>query len=408
MIDTQIIKKDFPILNREVNGKPLTYLDNAATSQKPLSVIESISNYYMNHNANVHRGIHTLGDEATRLLYEGRRKIAAFIGSDDPDELVFVRNTTEAINLVMRSWGVDHIEKGDVILTTQMEHHSNLVPWQILVKEKGARLEYVEVDEAGELVMEDLDRKLTMKPKLMAVVQVSNFLGAINPIEEIIKKAHGVGAKVLVDAAQSTPHMKIDVSRLDVDFLAFSGHKMLGPMGIGGLFVKKALLSQMKPFLYGGGMIDEVNFEGSSFAHLPDRFDAGTPNVAGAVGLSGAVDYLEKLGMENVIAHERKLVKYALGRLSEVGGVTLFGPKETEKKGGVVAFTMEGIHAHDVAQLLDRQMGVAVRSGHHCVMPLHVKYGVPATTRASFYIYNDEHDVDTLIEGLLLVKKMLG
>lgn len=407
-LDVQKIKQDFPILARLVNGKPLTYLDNAATSQKPKAVIESLVDYYSNHNANIHRGIHTLGDESTKMYLDSRRVIADFIGAAHSNELIFVRNTTEAINLVMRTWGEKNILEGDVILTTQMEHHSNIVPWQMLALKKGAKLEYVEVDNNGELVIADFEKKLQLQPKLVALVHVSNFLGVVNPVELLIQKAHEAGAKVLVDGAQSAPHMRVNVVKMGVDFFAFSGHKMMGPMGIGGLWIKSEIMSTLEPFLYGGGMIDEVAFSSTTFALPPDRFDAGTPNVAGAIGLKTAVEYLLALDMEAVIEHERKLLDYSLLRLSEIKGLSLFGPTHSSKKGGVVAFTLEGIHAHDVAQILDRTFGVAVRSGHHCVMPLHVKYQVPATTRASFYVYNDEQDVDTLVEGLKQVKKVLG
>ncbi|OGV92664.1 cysteine desulfurase [Microgenomates group bacterium RIFCSPLOWO2_01_FULL_47_10] len=408
MIDVTKIKQDFPILSRQVNGKPLTYLDNAATSQKPKQVIEAIVNYYSQHNANVHRGIHTLGDEATRLYQQARQTVATFIGATDPNELLFVRNTTEAINLVMQTWGQAAIGKGDVILTTQMEHHSDMVPWQVLAKQKGATVLYVGVKEDGTLAMADYEAKLLQKPKLVAVVHVSNFLGVINPVAEMAEKAHKVGALMLVDAAQSVPHQKIDVQKLGVDFLAFSGHKMMGPMGIGGLWVKKEILATLPPFLYGGGMIDEVTFEGTTYTDVPDRFDAGTPNVAGAVGLAAAVDYLSALGMEAVAQHEKSLMTYALAKLTEIKGLHLFGPIDITQKSGVVAFSLDGIHAHDVAQILDREFGVAVRSGHHCVMPLHVAYGEPATTRASFYVYNDQADVDVLVEGIYAVQKKFG
>lgn len=408
MIDVHTIKKDFPILSRKVHDMPLTYLDNAATSQKPKQVIDAISNYYLNHNANIHRGIHTLGDESTRMYQEARALVAGFIGATNPAELVFVRNTTEAINLVMRTWGEANISKGDVILCTEMEHHSNLVPWQILAMKKGATLAYISVDEEGMLSVDDFEKKLLLKPKLIAMVHVSNFLGVVNQVEPLIEKAHAVGAKVLIDAAQSIPHMKIDVVQMGADFLAFSGHKMMGPMGIGGLWVRRELLDVMEPFLYGGGMIDEVAFSGSTFTTVPDKFDAGTPNVCGAIGLAQAVDYLQKIGMDTIIEHERRLLSYAFQALATVRGLRLFGPTDVSKKGGVVAFTLDGIHAHDVAQILDRRFGVAVRSGHHCVMPLHVKYEVPATTRASFYVYNTESDVDLLVEGLFYTQKILG
>lgn len=395
MLDVDQIKRDFPILQRQINGQPLVYLDNAATSQKPRQVIEAMVDYYQQHNANVHRGIHTLGDESTRMYQQARKKIAKFIGAGDANELVFVRNTTEGINLVAYSWGTANVSKGDVIVTTEMEHHSNLVPWQELAKRVGARLEYTD--------MEDLDEKLKLKPKLLALVHVSNFLGTINPIREIVSKCKSV--KVLVDGAQAVPHMPVDVRKLGCDFYAFSGHKMYGPMGIGGLWVKREILEDMQPFMTGGGMISEVHKTGTVFADLPDRFDAGTPNVAGAVGLAAAVEYLEKIGMNNVRTHAKELIEYALNKLKSIKGIKIYGPREIERRGGLVAFSVKGIHAHDVAQVLDSE-GIAVRSGHHCTMPMHEKLGISGTTRASFGIYNTKEDIDRLIEGLEKVRQV--
>jgi len=407
MLDVKKIKEDFPILKRKVNGKPLVYLDNAATSQKPARVIEAIKDFYENHNANIHRGIHTLGDEATRMYKQARKTVAEFVGSEDENELVFVRNTTEAINLVAYTWGRQNIGKGEVILTTEMEHHSNIVPWQALAKEKGGRLEFVAVDENGEIVMEDLENKLSKKVKLVVLAQVSNFLGTINEvgiISRLVKKKSK--ALVLVDGAQAVPHMPVDVKELGVDFYMFSGHKMLGPMGIGCLWARRKILEEMPVFLMGGGMISEVAKSGSIYAELPDKFEGGTPNVAGAVGLAAAVEYLQKIGMRNVLEHERELVKYTIEKLkSQNLNVKVFGPKDLEKRGGLVAFEVEGVHAHDVAQVLD-SVGVAVRSGHHCTMVMHNKLKIAATTRASFSVYNNKEDVDKLIEGLVKVKEV--
>ena len=405
MFDIRQIRKDFPILVRQVNGKPLVYLDNAATSQKPRQVIDAIVDYYRNHNANVHRGIHTLGDESTRMYQQARERVAEFVGADDPDELIFVRNTTEAINLVAYSWGTANVGRGDVIVMTEMEHHSNIVPWQELAKRVGARVEYVGVDESGEIDTADLERKLRLKPRLVAVAHVSNFLGTINPVKQIAQLAKKYGVKVLVDGAQAVPQMLVDVSALGCDFYAFSGHKMYGPMGIGGLWVRKEILEKIPPFLTGGGTISEVHTSGTVFTGLPDRFDAGTPNVAGAVGLAAAAEYLEKIGMQNVRLHAKELTQYALDKLKSISGIKTYGPRDTEKRGGLVAFSVEGIHAHDVAQILDGE-GVAVRSGHHCTMPMHEKLGIAATVRASLGIYNTKEEVDRLVAGLGKVRQV--
>ena len=399
------IKSDFPILNRKINHKPLVYLDNAATSQKPRQVIEAMVDYYEQHNANVHRGIHTLGDESTCLYSEARETVAKFIGVEDTNELVFVRNTTEGIKLVAYSWGMANIKSGDVIVTTEMEHHSNLVPWQELAKRVRARVEYVAVNQEGELDLDSLEKKLELKPKLLALVHVSNFLGTINPVKKIATLAKKNGTKVLIDGAQAVPQMPVNVSELGCDFYAFSGHKMYGPMGIGGLWVKREVLEEMQPFMTGGGTISEVHTVGTVFAGLPDRFDAGTPNVAGAVGLAAAVEYLEKIGMQNVRAHEKELTAYAVKKLKSIKSIRIYGPRNLEERGGLVAFSVEGIHAHDVAQVLDDE-GIAVRSGHHCTMPMHEKLGLAATVRASFGIYNTKEEVDKLIEGLGKVKKV--
>jgi cysteine desulfurase/selenocysteine lyase len=416
------IKKDFPILERKVHDKRLVYLDNAATSQKPRQVVEAMVSYYYNHNANVHRGIHVLGDESTSMYKEARGKVAKFLGAGS-EELIFVRNTTEAINLVRFGWAEKELYGDNVIITSEIEHHSNLVPWQEVGKKTGTKVLYTKATENAEIDLEDLEEKLKDHKdavKLVALTAVSNATGAvldINRVVELVKK-YAREALILIDGAQSVPTIKTDFSILGVDFLAFSGHKMYGPMGIGGLLVKKDLLKKMGPFLVGGGMINEVALEGTSYGELPDRYDAGTPNVAGAIGLAAACEYLEKLGMDRVESHNRELVEYAMERLGELLEVQIVGPvrphpdpllkgEGTVYRMGSVAFIYKDVHAHDVAQILDSE-GVAVRSGHHCTMPLHTKFNWGATTRASFGVYNDKKDVDTLVEALNKVKKVFG
>jgi len=427
-MDHAKFRKDFSILKRKVNGKPLVYLDSAATSQKPQPVIEAVVDYYQNHNANIHRGVHTLGDESTRLYEQARQTVADFIGAGDPEELIFVRNTTEAINLVAYAWGSQNIQAGDEILISEMEHHSNLVPWQMLADRQKAALNYIKVAKNGRLDLSDLRRKLSLRTKIVSLTHVSNFLGTINPIHEIariinIKRSDLAAARsdlktplFLVDGAQAVPHMQVNVEDLGCDFYAFSGHKTYGPMGIGCLWGRRKILGTMPPFLTGGGMINTVDFSATTFTRLPDKFEAGTPNVAGAVGLAAAVKYLRKIGMENVRKYEIELTKYALDKLCK--GLTfagqrldlkIFGPVTAEERGGLIAFTVnvggKEIHAHDVAQILDSQ-GVAVRSGHHCVMPLHTKLGLAATTRISFGIYNTKEDIDKLVSALKKVPQI--
>ena len=405
MLSIQEIRQDFPILKRRIHDKSLAYLDNAATSQKPRQVIQAITDYYQKHNANVHRGVHTLSDEATTLYEQAREKVATFIGAN-PKELIFVRNTTEAINLVTWTWAFGNIGKGDLVLITEMEHHSNIVPWLQLKKSTGCQVKYMKVGADYSLDWQDFKKKLRLRPKLVAVVHVSNVLGTINPVAEITKEAHKVGAKVLVDGAQSTPHLPVDVKEIGCDFFAFSGHKMLGPMGIGGLYIKQEILEEMGPFLTGGGMISEVHKNKVVFADLPDKYDAGTPNVAGAVGLAAAVSYLQKIGMCNIQQHEQELTAYAVEKLSALKEITLYGSDKVKQRGGVIAFSIAGVHAHDAAQLLDQE-GIAVRSGHHCCMILHQEIlKVPATIRASFYLYNTKKEIDRLVEGLRKVKKV--
>lgn len=406
MFDPKIVKKDLPILKREVNGHPLVYLDSGATSQKPKQVLDAEREYYEQHNANVHRGAHTLGDEATQIYQEVREKVAKFVGGR-AEEVIFVRNTTEAINLVAYAWGLDNLKKGDVIVTTIMEHHGNMVPWQEICRRTGARVEVVGITGDGEIDMDDYQQKLQLKPKMVAFVHVSNALGTMNLVKEMTKMAQKVGAVVLIDGAQAVPHMKVNVKDIGCDFYAFSGHKMLGPMGIGILWGSRRLLEGMSPFLTGGGMISEVYIDHSTWAEVPEKFEAGTPNVAGAVGLASAIDYLEKLGMENVREHDREVVSYSLKVLSKLQRVRVLGPKDPRIRSGSVSFEYRGVHAHDVATILDSE-GVAVRSGHHCTMPLHKSLGLAASIRASFNVYTTKEDIDALIKALGKVKEVFG
>jgi len=403
MLDVKKIKADFPILKRKINGWPLVYLDSAATSQRPLPVLAAMRDFDLNHNANVHRGLHTLSEEASGLYESARGTVANFIGAR-ADELVFVRNTTEALNLVARAWAFKNIKKDEEILLTIMEHHSNILPWMQL----GLRVKFADVTEEGILDMEDFKKKLTKKTRLVAVGHMSNTTGTINPIAEIVKMAKRVKAAVVVDAAQSVPHFPVDVKALGVDFLAFSGHKMLGPMGIGGLYIKKERQEETGPFLTGGGMISEVYTDKPAvWAKGVEKWEAGTPNVSGAIGLAAAAKYLQKLGMEKIRQHERELTDYGLKQLSRVKGLRLIGPSDSRVRGGVLTFIFDKYHAHDVAQVLDSE-GVAVRSGHHCTMPLHRRLGLVSTTRASIYVYNDKTDIDRLVAALDKVKEVLG
>jgi cysteine desulfurase/selenocysteine lyase len=400
VLDGNSIREQFPILDREVRpGVRLVYLDSAATSQKPEAVIEAMDRFYRRTNANIHRSIHQLAEEATAEYEQSRQRVAEFIGAEQPQEIVFTRNTTEAINLVMQTWGRANLHPGDTILLTEMEHHSNIVPWQMLARERDLRLEFVPVTEEGRLDAAALERLLEeKKPALVGVTQMSNVLGTINPVEEIARQAHQVGARILVDGAQSVPHMAVNVRLLDADFLAFSGHKMCGPTGIGVLYARRALLEAMPPFLGGGEMIRRVRLHGFETNEVPHKFEAGTPAIAEAVGLKAAIDFLDAVGMEAVRLHEQEIAAYALDRLSEVPGLRVYGPPASER-GGVTSFSMNSAHPHDVAQVLDRY-GLAVRAGHHCAMPLHERYGLTATTRASFYLYNTREEVDRLVEGL--------
>ncbi len=402
-----LIRKDFPVLEREVhNSVPLIYFDSAATSQKPQSVIDSMNEYYRLYNANIHRGVHTLAEEATAKYEEARARIAAFIGSPKASELVFTRNTTESINLVAQTWGRANLQSGDVVILTEMEHHSNLVPWQILAAEKGFRLEFIPVTDEGLLDLDVFHQLLQQNPKLVAFTQFSNVLGTINPAKEVIQAAHAAGALVLIDGAQSAPHIPVSVVDLGTDFFAFSAHKMLGPTGIGGLWAKEELLKAMPPFLGGGDMIKRVYLRSFTANDIPHKFEAGTPAIAEAIGFGSAVDYLNSVGIQTVESLEREITAYAYERMSQIKGLTILGPA-AEKRGGVISFTLENIHPHDVAQILDSE-GIAVRAGHHCAMPLHDRFHVPATTRASFYLYNTTSEVDHLVKAIEKVKQVFG
>ena len=399
MLDVNKIRQDFPILSRKVHGKPLVYLDNAATSQKPRSVIQSLVDYYEGYNSNVHRGVHTLSMEATDRFEEARQKVADFIKADSAESIVWTRNTTEAINLVANTWAQDHIGPDDEIVVTQMEHHSDLVPWQEVTRKKGAALRILPLTNEGTLDMEEADSIINARTRLVAFAHVSNSLGTINPVKELTARARAVGAAVLIDGAQSVPHMPVDVNDLDCDFLAFSGHKMLGPTGIGVLYTKRDVLEEMEPFLVGGEMVLEVWNDRATWNELPMRFEAGTPNIADAIALGAAVDYLETLGMESVRQHEVQLTEYALTALQELEELDLFGPRDVTQRGGIVSFYASEVHPHDLGTFLDQE-GIAVRTGHHCTMPLMRTLNVPATARASFYLYNTEEEVDILVDSL--------
>ncbi|HLD11575.1 MAG TPA: cysteine desulfurase [Patescibacteria group bacterium] len=400
----ELLKKDFPIFTRKIHGKPLIYLDSAATSQKPTTVIEAISSHYRLHNANVHRGVHLLAEESTEAYEGARKKVQELIHAQKEEEIIFVRNTTEAINLVAYSWGRSHLQTGDEILLTHMEHHSNLIPWQLLAKEKGIVLKFVPLQQESYLDMEAFQNLLSPKTKLVAVTHMSNVLGTVNPIKEIIKKAHQANALVLVDGAQSVPHMKVDVQSLGCDFLACSGHKMLGPTGIGVLYAKKNVLEEMPPFMGGGDMIKEVYFDHATFNDLPWRFEAGTPNIADAAGLRAAVEYLESVGLDAIHQYEEELTGYALEALQEVKHIRIYGPRDAKMKGGVIAFNLASIHPHDLSTLLD-QDGIAIRAGHHCAQPLLRTLGTNATARVSLYFYNTKEDIDALVKSLEKAKK---
>ena len=400
-LNIENIRKDFPILQRKVHtGKPLVYFDNAATSQKPIQVIDAIRDYYLNYNSNIHRAVHQLAEESTAAFELTRDKVAKFINAKNREEVVFVRGTTEAINLIAYSWGRQNVQKYDIIVTTEYEHHSNIVPWQLLAKEKGAKLQYIGIDDKGELILDQLDEYLdTGRVKLVTVSHMSNVLGTISPVEDMITKCHKKGVKVLLDAAQSVPHMKADVQKLDCDFFVFSAHKMLGPTGVGVLWARREILDSMPPFHGGGDMIREVHKYETTWNDLPFKFEAGTPNIADVIGFSAAIDYLNAIGMDKVREHEVELTKYALDKISAVKGIILYGTPDMSKRGGVISFNLGDIHPHDLATIIDED-GVAIRSGHHCAQVLMERLEVAATSRASFYIYNTKDEVDIFIRSL--------
>lgn len=406
-VELEEIRDDFPILHQTVRGHPLVYLDNAATSQKPRVVIEALTDYYRRYNANVHRGIHALAERATREYERARERVARFIGAPAPHTVIFTRGTTEAINLVAYSWGRANLRAGDVILTTWMEHHSNLVPWYLIAEQTGAVIRRLPLTGDGRLDLTQLDRMLADRVKLVAITHCSNVLGTINPVRLIADAAHRYGAVVLVDGAQSIPHMPINVQELGADFFAFSGHKMCGPTGVGVLYGREELLEAMPPFMGGGEMIKEVLPDRATYNDLPYKFEAGTPNIAEAIGLGVAVDYLSQIGMEKIRQHEKELTRYALARLQELVEVRICGPTDPEHRGGLVAFTFSDIHPHDLATIAD-QHGVAIRAGHHCAMPLHKHLGIAATARASFALYNTRQEIDVLIRALKEAKKIFG
>ena len=406
-LDRMALRAQFPALAQEVGGHPLVYLDNAATSQKPQSVLDALAAYYEDDNANVHRGIHELSRRATTAFEGARVKLAKFIGAPDSAELVWTRGTTEAINLVASSWGMDTLGDGDEILLSSLEHHSNIVPWQLVASRTGARLRYIEMDEQGRLILDDLPELLTDRTRLVAVSHISNALGTVNPIREIVDQAKQVGALVLVDGAQAVPHRRVDVQELGCDFYAFSGHKMCGPTGSGGLWARRSLLESMPPYQGGGEMIRMVERDMSTWAEIPHKFEAGTPNIAGAIALGAAADFLDEVGFNAIAEHERELLSYALERLDDMGGITVYGPTDLDERSGVISFTMGDAHPHDISTILDSR-GIAIRAGHHCAQLVMQHFGISATARASFYLYNSTDDVDRLIEGLASVKKIFG
>ena len=405
---SQEIRQDFPILARQVHGKPLVYLDSTASSQKPATVIETMSRYYESYNANVHRGVYEISEEATTAMEKARVKIARFINARQSKQIIFTRNTSESINLVAYSWGSANISAGDLIVLTEMEHHSNLVPWQLLAQRTGARLEFVPVTDDGLLQHDIYSKLLEQQPKLVAFTHMSNVLGTINPVREMTAHAHAAGAIVLIDAAQSVPHLPVDVQDLDVDFLCFSAHKMLGPTGIGVLYGKKALLEAMPPFMGGGDMIRTVHLRESTWNDLPWKFEAGTPAIAEAIGCGAAIDYLNGLGMDFVRQHEIEVTAYALEQLASVPDLRIYGPLDIAKRGGVISFTLGDIHPHDLASILDQEVGVAVRAGHHCAQPLMERYDLAATARASFYVYTLKEEIDVLVQGLRKARQIFS
>ncbi|WP_404404619.1 cysteine desulfurase [Jeotgalibacillus malaysiensis] len=403
-MNVEEIRRQFPILDQEVNGQPLVYLDSAATSQKPLSVIQALDEYYKGYNSNVHRGVHTLGTRATDGYEGAREKVRKFINAASSEEVIFMRGTTTAINTIAQSYGQDNVKEGDEIVITHMEHHSNIIPWQQLAKRTGATLKYVPLQEDGTLSLDDVRETITSNTKIVSIMMVSNVLGTMNPIKEITQIAHENGAVMVVDGAQAAPHMKVDVQDLDCDFFAFSGHKMAGPTGIGVLYGKKKHLNAMEPVEFGGEMIDFVGLQDSTWKELPWKFEGGTPIIAGAIGLGAAIDFLNEIGLDEIEKYEHHLAAYAMEKMSEIDGLTIYGPKDPSKRAGLVTFNLDDVHPHDLATVLDAD-GIAIRAGHHCAQPLMKWLNVSSTARASFYLYNTEEDIDRLVSGLVKTKE---
>ncbi|MGH7506099.1 MAG: cysteine desulfurase [Longimicrobiales bacterium] len=405
--DIDVLRKEFPLLSQESAGRPLAYLDSAATSQKPLAVLDAVDAFYREDNANVHRGLYDLARRATERYESARTRIARFLNAPDPSEIVWVRGTTEAVNLVASSWGGEHLGEGDEILLTMLEHHSNLVPWQLIAKRTGARIRFIDIDDSGRLRLDELGGALSERTRIVALGHISNALGTVNPVAEICERAHATGAVVLVDGAQGAPHLPVDVQALGCDFYTISGHKMCGPMGIGALWARRELLEAMPPYQGGGEMIDYVGLEHATWADVPHKFEAGTPNVAGAAGLAAACDFLADIGADALLGHEAELVRYGLDRLGQVDGLRLFGPADAADRIAVFSFVLDRIHPHDVATILDAE-GVAVRAGHHCCQPLMRRLDVPATTRASCWVYNTPDDLDRLADALAAARRIFA
>ncbi len=403
--DIEAVRQDFPALHQEVQGNPLAYLDNAATTQKPQSVIDALQHYYQSYNSNIHRGVHALSQKSTKAYEQARTKVQQFLNAPTPEEIIFTRGTTEAINLVAHSYGYPNIGEGDEVLITHMEHHSNIVPWQILCGETGAKLRVAAINEDGSLDMESFKEQLTDRTKLVGVVHVSNSLGTINPVKEVINLAHQQEVPVLVDGAQAVPHLNVDVQELDCEFYTFSGHKIFGPTGIGALYAKKELLEEMPPYQGGGDMIKYVSFEKTMYADLPQKFEAGTPHIAGPIGMKAAIDYLQELGMESIEQYEQTLLDYATKEIEAIDGVHILG--KADKKASVLSLIFDNIHPHDVGTILEQE-GVAIRAGHHCTQPVMQRFGIPATSRASFALYNKKEEVDQLVQAIDKAKKMFG
>ena len=405
--DPVMIRREFPTLEQAVNGRPLVYLDNAATSQKPKVVLDALRSYYEDDNSNVHRGIHELSRRATVAYEESRAKVASWVGANEPSENVWTRGTTEAINLVSSAWGLDNVGEGDEILISVLEHHSNIIPWQLLARRTGAVIKYIELDEQGRWILDELPHLLTDRTKIVAISHVSNALGTVNPVKRVAAAAHEVGALVLVDGAQGAVHMKVDVKDLGVDYYAFSGHKMCGPTGIGALWARRDLLDSMEPYQGGGEMIHFVGRDESSWATVPHKFEAGTPNIAGAIGMGAAIDFLSEVGMDAIAEHEHKLLGYALERMNKVDGICIYGPQSPDEHSALISFTLGDAHPHDISTILDSE-GIAVRAGHHCAQLAMQHFGISATARASIYLYNTESDIDRLIEGLEQVRSIFA